>query len=142
MCGFSLHSINWGAGWEVQLQKVEEDRFNLFAHRPGVAKPKLIFNSHLDTVPPFIPSSVDSEEEAQVEGGRRYLRGRGACDTKGLIAAQLIAAQQLLSIGLNGYFISTTIFNKSASLLSHHTHTLFIPQMLVCCMWLGKRQTM
>ncbi len=75
-------------GWQVQLQEVAPDRDNIFAFRPG-NKPRLIFNSHIDTVPPFFPASIDDA----------WIRGRGACDTKSLIAAQLLAAQALVEKG-------------------------------------------
>jgi acetylornithine deacetylase len=65
-----------------------EGRWNVFAHRPGASKPHVLVNSHLDTVPPFFPSSIDDT----------YVRGRGACDTKSLIAAQLLAVQQLVLV--------------------------------------------
>jgi acetylornithine deacetylase len=45
----------------------------------------------MDTVPPFIPSS---EDDARIYG-------RGACDAKGIIAAQVIAAEKLLSEGVH-----------------------------------------
>jgi acetylornithine deacetylase len=45
----------------------------------------VVFSTHMDTVPPFIPSSEDA--------GRIY--GRGSCDAKGIIAAQIAAAERL-----------------------------------------------
>jgi acetylornithine deacetylase len=75
-------------GWQVQRQMVGPGRPNLFAHR-GKPNPRLLFNSHLDTVPPFFPARIEGE----------WLYGRGACDTKGLIAAQLLAAQALVEQG-------------------------------------------
>ncbi len=73
-------------GWEVTLQEVAQARYNVLALRPGVKQPKVLFNSHIDTVPPYFPAT---EEEG-------WLHGRGACDTKSLIAAQLLAAQTLV----------------------------------------------
>ena len=75
-------------GWRVDLQEAAPKRFNVLARR-GKDQPRLIFNSHIDTVPPFFPSSIDGP----------YLRGRGACDTKSLIAAQLHAAQAMANTG-------------------------------------------
>lgn len=74
-------------GWQVTLQEIAPERYNVWAHRGN--RPKLVFNSHIDTVPPFFPSRIDGP----------YLRGRGACDTKSLIAAQLFAAQILVEKG-------------------------------------------
>lgn len=90
-------------GWEVVLQPVApqqatdgaEVRHNVFAHRPGFSNPELLFNTHIDTVPPFFPASVSRSSKS----GGGLLRGRGACDTKGLLAAQLLAAQGLVASG-------------------------------------------
>jgi acetylornithine deacetylase len=49
------------------------------------AAPLLVFSTHIDCVPPFFPS--------RVEGDRIY--GRGACDAKGILAAQVAAAHRL-----------------------------------------------
>jgi acetylornithine deacetylase len=75
--------------WEVVLQEVEPERFNVWASRPGVDNPRVVMNTHIDTVPPFFPASRDET----------HLRGRGACDTKSLLAAQLIAAERLVAEG-------------------------------------------
>lgn len=84
-------------GWKVELQKVapqsdaavKTDRFNVYASRSGNKAPKLLFNSHIDTVPPFLPARTD--------GVKIY--GRGSCDAKSLIVAQMIAAQKLVETG-------------------------------------------
>ena len=72
-----LHNWFDREGFEVRRQHVADGRENIYAHLSK--KPRLLFNSHIDTVPPFYP--------AHFEGARLY--GRGACDTKSLIAAQL-----------------------------------------------------
>jgi acetylornithine deacetylase len=66
---------------------VEGDRFNLFATSPEQPRPQVVFSTHMDTVPPFFASSEDDS--------RVY--GRGACDAKGIIAAQVSAALRLRS---------------------------------------------
>lgn len=76
-------------GWIVNLQMVGRGRHNVFAHRPGIANPKVIFNTHFDTVPDYFPASRDGQ----------YLCGRGACDVKSLTAAQLLAAEKLVNGG-------------------------------------------
>jgi acetylornithine deacetylase len=50
----------------------------------------VVLSTHLDTVPPFIPSSEDD----------LYVYGRGSCDAKGIIAAQLAAAERLREAGV------------------------------------------
>jgi acetylornithine deacetylase len=47
----------------------------------------------MDTVPPFIPSRDDGEQ----------IWGRGACDTKGIIAAMLTATERLLNEGKRNF---------------------------------------
>lgn len=86
--GLYLKDLLTPLGWQIQLQGVETDRFNVLATRPS-KQPRLLFNSHIDTVPPFFPSRMDGP----------YLRGRGACDTKSLIAAQIHAAQAMVADG-------------------------------------------
>jgi acetylornithine deacetylase len=63
-------------------------RFNLYA---GTGEPPdVVLSTHTDTVPPFIPSSEDD----------LYIYGRGACDAKGIIAAQVAAAERLREAGV------------------------------------------
>ncbi len=61
-------------------------RPNLFAF---IGKPKILFCSHLDTVPPYFPLRENKEE----------IYGRGACDAKGVIAAQIAAGLKLKGEG-------------------------------------------
>ncbi len=51
--------------------------------------PVVVFSTHFDCVPPFFPS--------RVENGRLY--GRGSCDAKGILAAQVAAAERLRASG-------------------------------------------
>ena len=73
-------------GFAVERQLVEEGRFNLLA-RAGI--PRVVFCTHLDTVPPFFGSREDSD----------FIYGRGACDAKGQAACMLEAATRLLQEG-------------------------------------------
>src|SRR5207247_10963878 len=70
----------------VSLQEAAPDRFNVTAF---AGKPDLVFTSHIDTVPPYIPFREDEE----------YIYGRGACDAKGIVAAQIHAAERLRAQG-------------------------------------------
>jgi len=71
-----------GRGWPVVEQRVDDTRFNVIANGGGAG---VTFSTHFDCVPSFFPS--------RVEGDRLY--GRGACDAKGILAAQVAAAEQL-----------------------------------------------
>ena len=44
-------------GYNVERMPVEGDRVNIWATHPGHPKPALALSTHMDTVPPFIPSS-------------------------------------------------------------------------------------
>ncbi|KAA3608109.1 MAG: M20/M25/M40 family metallo-hydrolase [Planctomycetota bacterium] len=70
-------------GWWVRRQEVAEGRVNLLA-TAGEAPPRVLFNTHLDTVPGVYGPDEDSER----------IYGRGACDAKGILAAMLEALQQ------------------------------------------------
>src|SRR3984893_6968685 len=72
-------------GYQAKKIEVEDNRFNVYATSPDNLHPVVSFSTHMDTVPPFIPSS---EDEARVYG-------RGSCDAKGIIAAQVAAAERL-----------------------------------------------
>lgn len=72
--------------YEVSLQEAMPNRFNVLAL---AGQPELVFSTHIDTVPPYIPFREDEQ----------YLYGRGACDAKGILAAQVEAAQRLRAAG-------------------------------------------
>jgi acetylornithine deacetylase len=73
-------------GYNVVEQTVERGCANVLA---TVDDPLVVFSTHFDCVPPFFPS--------RVEGNR--LIGRGACDAKGILAAQVAAAERLRASG-------------------------------------------
>src|SRR5207302_11044301 len=79
-----------GLGYQVKKMPVEGDRFNVLANPPQQPRPALFLSTHMDTVPPFIPSSED----------KRRIYGRGSCDAKGIIAAQIAAAERLRKEGI------------------------------------------
>jgi acetylornithine deacetylase len=77
-------------GYQTQKMPVADNRFNLYAISPEHPNPAVVFSTHMDTVPPFIPSSEDAEK----------IYGRGSCDAKGIIAAQMAAAERLRREGV------------------------------------------
>ena len=78
-------------GYAVERMPVEGDRCNVWATHPGAPHPELVFSTHMDTVPPHIPSS---------ETGER-IYGRGSCDAKGIMVAQIAAAEKLKAEGIH-----------------------------------------
>lgn len=75
-------------GYRVTEQPVVDDRVNVLAV-VGAAEPEVVYSTHVDCVPPFFPS--------RVEDGVLY--GRGACDAKGILAAQITALDRLREAG-------------------------------------------
>jgi acetylornithine deacetylase len=84
-------------GWAIERQPVPQPdlaktpggatgpRFNVYAFEQGIT-PDIVLSTHMDTVPPFLgPCREDAT----------HLYGRGACDAKGIIAAQIAAAEKL-----------------------------------------------
>jgi len=91
-------------GYRVSQQQVAEDRFNVIATRGD--NPKVFFSTHMDTVPPFIESSEDQE----------FIYGRGSCDAKGIIAAQIFAAERLRREGMSAVGLLFTVDEELSSL--------------------------
>ena len=77
-------------GFDARKMPVEGERNNVLATCPGHGRPEVVFSTHMDTVPPFIPSSEDETR----------IYGRGSCDAKGIIAAQIAAAEKLRAAGV------------------------------------------
>jgi len=74
----------------IEKEEVEPHRYNVFA---TFGEPIVTLSTHMDTVPPFVPSRVDDDN----------IWGRGACDTKGIIASMIIAAERLLERGIRNF---------------------------------------
>ncbi|MGA2569241.1 MAG: M20/M25/M40 family metallo-hydrolase [Terracidiphilus sp.] len=83
-------------GWEVEKTPVAQPadsgttgpRWNVYGGAAGQT-PDLVFSTHMDTVPPYIPYSEDAE----------FMHGRGVSDAKGIIAAEIAAAEALRAEG-------------------------------------------
>ncbi len=73
-------------GFHVELQPVEGGRANVLAF---LDPPRVVLSTHMDTVPPFVPASEDDQ----------FIYGRGSCDAKGILAAQIEAARRLVQSG-------------------------------------------
>src|ERR1700681_2999117 len=74
-------------GGRIERMDVEPHRFNIFAQFGE--RPVVTLSTHMDTVPPFFPSREDDE----------FIWGRAACDTKGIVASMITAAEKLLDRG-------------------------------------------
>jgi len=80
-----------GRGLAVTEQPVDDTRFNIIAAPPRqtsdlrLQTSSVVLSTHYDCVPPFFPSRIDGDR----------LHGRGACDAKGILAAQVAAADRL-----------------------------------------------
>lgn len=84
-------------GYAVELQELDNNRANLIATTGRT--PRMVLSTHMDTVPPHIASSEDDAN----------IYGRGACDAKGIIAAQIIAAERLRAEGIDEIGLLFTI---------------------------------
>jgi acetylornithine deacetylase len=101
LAGAFLHEFLEGERYAVERMAVPQpdriltpgagdgERFNVYAALPGVT-PDVVLSTHMDTVPPFFGCTEDDE----------YLYGRGTCDAKGIIAAQVAAADRLRDAGV------------------------------------------
>jgi acetylornithine deacetylase len=109
--GDCLYTTLSKLGYRTEKMPVEGDRHNVYATAGGA--PDLVFSTHMDTVPPFIPSSED----------RDNIYGRGSCDAKGIIAAQIAAAERLreknAKIGLL-FLVGEERDSQGAKKANHH----------------------
>lgn len=91
----------------VEKTEVEPHRFNVYA---AFGKPVVTLSTHMDTVPPFVPSREDDE----------CIWGRGACDTKGIIASMITAAEDLLAEGRRDFALLFVVGEERNSAGAYH----------------------
>jgi acetylornithine deacetylase len=101
--GTSLGDLLVRLGYHVEAQDISDERSNIIATTE--AAPRIVLSTHMDTVPPFIESSEDDE----------FIYGRGACDAKGIIAAQIAAAEKLRAEGVNHVGLLFTVDEEVTS---------------------------
>ena len=89
--------------YRVETQEIVPGRFNVLATTDEA--PRIVLSTHMDTVPPFTGSSEDGE----------YIYGRGSCDAKGIIAAQIFAAERLRVRGMNEIGLLFTVDEELSS---------------------------
>lgn len=93
-------------GGKLERMPVEPDRDNLIVQ---FGEPQVVMSTHLDTVPPFFPSREDDE----------HIWGRGACDTKGIIASMVVASEQLLEEGVRNFGLLFVVGEEKNSAGAH-----------------------
>jgi acetylornithine deacetylase len=93
-----------GLGYKVEMQDVVDGRRNVIATASD--NPRVFLSTHMDTVPPFIAPTQDEEK----------IYGRGSCDAKGIIAAQIIAAEKLRSEGIDQIGLLYTVDEEESCL--------------------------
>ena len=101
--GFWLRDYLDSLGWTVELQPVSANQNNVIAYLNET--PRVWLSTHMDTVPPFIAPTEDD--------GKIY--GRGSCDAKGIIAAQITAAELLRKEGIADIGLLYTVEEERAS---------------------------
>ncbi|HRI04445.1 MAG TPA: M20/M25/M40 family metallo-hydrolase [Pyrinomonadaceae bacterium] len=101
--GFYLRDHLESLGWTVELQAVSDTQNNVIAYLNDT--PRVWLSTHMDTVPPFIAPTEDDEK----------IYGRGSCDAKGIIAAQIIAAELLRKEGIEDIGLLYTVEEERAS---------------------------
>lgn len=95
-------------GGRAERWEVEPGRADIFACWGD--RPVVTLSTHMDTVPPFVPSREDNE----------HIWGRGACDTKGIIAAMLKAAEALLEAGVRNFGVLFVVGEERNSAGAYH----------------------
>jgi len=89
-CGVIIRDYLEKCGFRAELQPVAGNRSNVFATH---GRPDVVLSTHIDTVPPFVPATEDG----------KFIYGRGACDAKGILAAQVEAAKRLKADGVTDF---------------------------------------
>jgi acetylornithine deacetylase len=89
-------------GFQAELMPVTRDRSNVFA---TWGKPDIVLSTHMDTVPPFFPAHEDADR----------IYGRGSCDAKGILAAQVCAAERLKKDGVENFALLFLVGEETVS---------------------------
>jgi len=98
-------------GFEVELQDAAEGRPNVYARR---GEPDVVLSTHTDTVPPYVEFREDDE----------FIYGRGACDTKGIIAAMLKAGEVLIDANVTDFGLLLVVGEEAGSPGAHAANTI------------------
>lgn len=102
VAGFLAEYLS-AAGFEVELQEAEDNRPNVYARR---GEPEVVLSTHTDTVPPYVEFREDDD----------FIYGRGACDTKGIIAAMLKAGEALIEGNVTDFGLLFVVGEEAGSI--------------------------
>jgi acetylornithine deacetylase len=102
-----LHVLTQRFEGTIERILVEPGRYNVLAYW---GSPFVTLSTHMDTVPPFIPSREDDE----------FIWGRAACDTKGIIASMIFAVTALLEQGVRGIALLFVVGEERNSAGAYH----------------------
>lgn len=102
-----LRALASRTGGQVEKIGVEPHRNNILA---TWGDPIVTLSTHIDTVPPFFPSSEDDT----------HIWGRGACDTKGIIASMIHALEALVAGGVRGVALLLVVGEERNSMGALH----------------------
>jgi acetylornithine deacetylase len=91
-----------GIGFEVEVQIAAEGRPNVYARR---GDPDVVLSTHTDTVPPYVEFREDDN----------FLYGRGACDTKGIIASMIKACEGLIEKNVTNFGLLLVVGEEAGS---------------------------
>ncbi len=100
-------------GYSCRKHAVSETRFNVFASAGG--HPRVVLNSHIDTVPPWFGSREDET----------HVYGRGACDTKGILAAMIAAGERLRAAGTSDFAFLFVVGEETDSIGAKSANVAF-----------------
>jgi acetylornithine deacetylase len=97
-------------GFDVRLHPAAPGRPNVLA---TLEPPRVLLCTHLDTVPPHLPARLDGD----------VLRGRGACDAKGILVAMLAAAERLATEGVRDVGLLFVVGEETDSVGAKHANS-------------------
>ncbi|MHB0969362.1 MAG: M20/M25/M40 family metallo-hydrolase [Thermoanaerobaculia bacterium] len=102
--GQHLHEYLREFGFSTSLHEVEPGRWNVLARGGGT--PRVVLCTHIDTVPPVFPSRIQDG----------WLYGRGACDTKGILAAMITAGARLIEKKITDFALLLVVAEETDSI--------------------------
>src|ERR1700733_6172828 len=102
-----LSALAARTGGRRERIEAEPHRYNVLAYWDA---PVVTLSTHIDTVPPFFVSREDNE----------FIWGRGACDTKGIIASMITAAERLLEQGVRDFALLFVVGEERNSAGAYH----------------------